>query len=152
MFSFQEEVGSNSIGASKHLRETHHRLSLPGLDNVRIYLSSAQFRVAKQPRQAIDIHTSGKLNHCEGVACTVESDVFCDASVHRPAGEFHVVPGGILQSFKHALSPIFGKAHEFNGSAIQIEVLQPFGLFLTKDEPISVVKLFNIRPSQLLHV
>ncbi|WP_440311026.1 hypothetical protein, partial [Klebsiella pneumoniae] len=68
----------------------------------------------------------------------MESDVFSDASVHSPTGEFHVVPGGILQSFKHALSPIFGKAHEFNRSAIQIEVLQPFGLFLTKDEPISV--------------
>jgi len=103
MFSFQEEVGSYSVVLSKHLRKTHHRLSLPRLDDVCVDLRRPQFRVAEQPRQAVDIHTSGKLNHCKGVPRTMESDVFSDASVHSPTSEFHVVPGRVLQPFEHSI-------------------------------------------------
>src|SRR5690554_6615826 len=103
MISFQEEMDSNSTGVSKYVRKADHSLALPGLDNVRVYLRRPQFRVAEQPRQAVDIHTPGKLYHCAAVARTVESDMLCDSGPHGPTGDFCIMPSRIFQPFEHAL-------------------------------------------------
>lgn len=104
------------------------------IHNLRIDLCRFQFAVAEEFRHGVDFRAERELQHGERVAAAVEPDMLRNARFQTPLAQGEVVPCGVFQSGEDPLVGLAALAHVAHGLAGNVEVFQPFGLFLPEDD------------------
>lgn len=86
------------------------------------------------------------------MSCRVERDMLRNARFQAPFAQGEVVPCGVFQPGEDPLVGLAALTHVAHGLACDVEVFQPFGLFLPEYDARAAVELLHLGPRQFVDV
>ena len=86
------------------------------------------------------------------MSSAMERNVLRNTRFQTPLAQGEVVPCGVFQPGEDPLVGLAALSHVADGLAGDVEVFQPFGLFLPEDDARAAVELLHLGPRQFVDV